>query len=63
MKKEKKVINREFRKDKPVKVEQLRIYNPDKNHPCHPNNLKHDYRFYPFSSYGCCARCGSEVLV
>jgi len=58
----KKIRSRALTKDRPTKKEQLRIYEPEKNDPCHANNLKHDYRFLPFDNYGVCSRCNSEVL-
>jgi hypothetical protein len=61
-KKVKKVRNRAFTQDRPNKVAELRIYEPDKNSPCHQSQMGHNYIFYPFDRYGCCDRCGSEIL-
>lgn len=58
----KKVRNRALTSDRPDKIEKLRVYEPDKKDPCHPSQLGHDYRFYPFDRYACCSRCGSEII-
>jgi len=61
-KKVKKIRNRAFTQDRPSKVIELRIYEPDKNDPCHPSQRGHNYVFYPFDRYGCCSVCSSEIL-
>ena len=62
MKTQRKIRNRALTKDRPSKVIELRIYEPQKNDPCYKDNMGHDYRFLPFDRYGCCSRCGSEIL-
>lgn len=62
MKKEKKIRNRSETQDRPEKVIDLRIYEPDKTAKCYKDNMGHDYRFKPFDRYGVCVRCGTEVL-
>ena len=60
----KKIFNRAFNKNRPTKIHELRsIDNTLKTHFCHKDNGGHDYRFYPFDNYGCCSKCGSEILV
>lgn len=61
-KKVRKIRNRALTQDRPHKVQELKVYEPSKNDLCHKDNMGHDYRFLIFDSYGCCARCGSEIL-
>lgn len=54
--------NRALSGDRPKREDDLRR-SPiagNKNHPCHENG--HDYRFLRDDRYGCCKRCGDEVL-
>ena len=55
-----KIVNRaEY--NRPLKVEQLRISNIEgPSHPCYGKG--HEYYFYLKDRYGCCCRCGSEIL-
>lgn len=62
MKTQKKIKSRALSKDRPTKVEQLRVYEPTKKDPCFKENMGHDYRFLPFDNYAVCSRCGSEIL-
>ena len=60
MNKEKKIINR-AEHNRPLKTDQLRISNIEgSKHPCYGKG--HEYTFYLKDRYGCCARCGSEIL-
>jgi hypothetical protein len=58
-----KIINRAFASNRPIKASDCREAVIDKEDKCHPSQgFGHEFEFYPFDNYGCCKRCGTEVL-
>lgn len=58
-----KIRNRALTQDRPTKINQLKKVDiTNKNHSCNPANRGHDYRFLIKDNYGCCSKCGDEVL-
>lgn len=61
--KDKKPTNRANSKERPTKSSECRSNHPatSHKHPCF--EVGHTYNFEPFDRYGCCERCGDEVLL
>ena len=60
-KKKKEIVNRARAKDRPRTSEQLRnSHIGSDKHPCYGKG--HEHIFLRGDRYGCCKRCGNEVL-